>query len=88
MPGSGGRGNSAVNAAETAKLLHRYKPFTIAAVATAVSPGSALARMRDAGEYTDLTEGEMLDEELVLLKALEMDDDCLFFAAIRTIPSR
>lgn len=88
MPGSGGRGNSAVNAAETAKLLNRYKPFTIAAVATAVSPGSALARMRDAGEYTELTEGEMLDEELVLLKALEMDDDCLFFGshAHNTIP--
>ena len=81
MLGAGGRGNSAINATETAKLLNRYKPFTIAAVATAVSPESALARMRDAGEYVELTEGEMLDEELMLLKSLDMDDDCMFFGS-------
>lgn len=88
MLGVGGKGNSRINVAETAKLLNRYKPFTIAAVATAVSPGSRLAAMRDAGEYVELTEGEMLDEELMLLEALEMDDDCLFFGShpYNTIP--
>ena len=88
MLGVGGKGNSAINVAETAKLLNRFKPFPIAAVATAVSPDSELARMRDAGAYVELTEGEMLDEEIMLLKALDMDAECLFFGShpYNTIP--
>lgn len=81
MMGVGGKGNSRMNVEATAKLLNRFKPFTIAAVATAVSPGSALAGMRDAGEYVELTEGEMLEEEIMLLKALDMDADCFFFGS-------
>ena len=81
MMGVGGKGNSRINVEETARLLNRFRPFTIAAVATAVSPGSALAAMRDAGEYVELTEGEMLDEEIMLLRALDMDADCLFFGS-------
>ena len=81
MIGAGGKGNSEINVAETARLLNRFKPFTIAAVPTAVTPGSELARMRDAGEYVELTEREMLEEELMLLKALDVDGSCFFFAS-------
>lgn len=88
MMGVGGKGTSEINVAETAKLLNRFKPFTIAAVATAVTPDSELAAMRDRGEYVELNEGEMLQEELMLLKALEVNDDCLFFGShpYNTIP--
>lgn len=37
--------------------------------------------MRDRGEYVELNEREMLDEELMLLKSLAMNDDCFFFGS-------
>ena len=88
MMGAGGKGTSEINVAETAKLLNRYKPFTIAAVATAVTPGSELAAMRDRGEYVELNEREMLEEELMLLRALAVEDNCFFFGShpYNTIP--
>lgn len=81
MLGAGGKGNSEINVAETAKLLNLYKPFTVAAVSMGVTPDSALARIRDAGEYVELTEKELIEEELLLLKALDMNDDCFFFGS-------
>ena len=88
MIGAGGKGTSEINVAETAKLLNKYKPFTIAAVPTAVTPDSELAAMRDRGEYVELNEREMLEEEIMLLRALEVDDDCFFFGShpYNTIP--
>lgn len=50
---------------------------------SAVSPGSELARMRDAGEHIELNEREMLQEEPLLLNSLDADGDC-FLAAIPT----
>ena len=81
MLGAGGKGNSEINVAETAKLLNRYKPFTVAAVSMGVGPESELARIRDAGEYVELTEKELIEEEILLLKALDMDDHCFFFGS-------
>ena len=80
--------HSEINVAETAKLLNRYKPFAIAAVPTAVTPDSELAAMRDRGESVELNEREMLEEEIMLLRALDVDDDCFFFGShpYNTIP--
>lgn len=61
MLGAGGKGNRAANVATTAQLLNRFKPFTIATVATAVPSGNRLAAMRAAGAYKELTKAELLD---------------------------
>lgn len=78
MCGIAGKGNSEANAAATAKLLNTYKPRMVSLVSTAVSPGTPLSDMRDRGEYVQLTERELVEEELMLLRALDMDDDCFF----------
>ena len=81
MTGVAGKGNSEENVKATAALLNQIKPKIVAVLSTAVSPDSPLAAMRDAGEYIELTEREMAEEEIMLLEALEMDDDCFFFAS-------
>lgn len=81
MTGVGGKGNSEINVRETAKLLNMYHPFIVAVLSTAVSPGSELERLRDAGAYVELTEREMLEEEILLLDSLDMEDDCFYFGS-------
>lgn len=81
MNGIAGKGNSEISVAATAKLLNKYKPKMVALLSTAVSPGTPLEGMRDRGEYVELTEREHIEEEILLLKSLDMDDDCFFFAS-------
>lgn len=78
MLGIAGKGNSEANAAATAKLLNKYKPKMVSLTTTSVSPGTPLEALRDSGEYVQLTEREVVEEELMLLRALELDDDCFF----------
>lgn len=79
MFGLGGAGTGDISARETAKMLNKNMPFVISAVPTAISPGSDLARMRDAGEYHMPTERELIEEELLLLQQLDPDKSCYFF---------
>lgn len=81
MNGIAGKGRSEVSVAATAKLLNAHKPKMVALLSTAVSSGTPLEEMRNRGEYTELTEREQIEEELMLLQALEMDDDCYFFGS-------
>lgn len=87
MPGIGGKNNSETNARETAKLLNARKPFMILAT-RAVMPGTPLEKMRDFGEYAELTEREIVEEELALPDAHDMDDNCYFFGShsYNTVP--
>lgn len=79
MFGLGGKTKGAVSAAETAKLLNENMPFVISAVPTAIPPGSELEQMRNAGEYCMPDERELLEEEIMLLQAIEPSESCYFF---------
>ena len=79
MFGLGGKGNGAISAQETAKMLNRNMPFVISAVPTAITEGSDLERMRDNGEYTMPSEKELIEEELMLLQLIEPSQSCYFF---------
>lgn len=81
MFGVAGRGNYRKNAAETIKLLNRFRPKMILTMSTAVQEGTPLEQMVESGEFEIPTEREMLDEELIYLENLKMDDDCLYFGA-------
>ena len=81
MFGVAGKGNYRENASETIRLLNRFKPKMILTMSTAVQKGTPLDEMVENGEFEIPTEREMLDEELLYLKNLEMDDDCLYFGA-------
>jgi len=80
MMGIGGKGKSAENVKETAKLLNTYKPYRVSALSTSVLKGSELAELRDKGEYIELTEREMVEEEKMLLRSLDIED-CIFFGS-------
>ena len=77
MLGIGGKGKSEENVRETVKLLNTYQPYRISVLSTSVLKGSELADIRDQGEYTELTEREMVEEEKLLLRSLEVED-CIF----------
>jgi len=78
MVGVAGRGNGARNMEPTVKLLNETRPYMISIMPTSVTPGSRLEAMCDRGEFVEPTEGEMLEEEIALLKALTYDDAFLF----------
>lgn len=81
MIGVAGKGNSEANVQATARLLNAHQPHIVAPIGTSVTEGSPLADLRDAGEYVELSEAEMIEEEIALVEALQMDDDVLFFGS-------
>lgn len=81
MPGVAGRGNGEANALATAKLLNTIKPFSVLIFTTSVADDSDLAKIRDRGEFTEATERENFEEIKLLLRSLDMPDDCFFFGS-------
>lgn len=81
MGGIAGKGKSRENAEASARLLNQYKPGIVSWISTSVTEGTLLAEMRDRGEYVELTEREQLEEEILFLRALDMEDDCFFFGS-------
>lgn len=73
MMGIGGKGKSKENVEETVKLLNKHKPYRVSALSTSVLRGSELAEIRDRGEYVELTEREMVEEEKLLLRSLDIE---------------
>lgn len=80
MLGVAGKGNGEVNVRETVKLLNRIPPFLVSALTTSAAPGSDLARLRDEGVFVEQTERETLEEEMLLIRSLEVED-CYFFGS-------
>lgn len=78
MMGIAGRGKSEENAQATAKFLNHYPPQVINIMSTTINQGSKLAQYEDQGRFVQATEGEMLEEQLVLLKNLEMPDQVTY----------
>lgn len=80
MMGIGGKGHSKENVEATADLLNKYPPYRVSALSTAVLHGSELEELCNKGEYEQLTERELVEEEKMLLRALKIDD-CIFFGS-------
>ena len=64
----------------TAALLNKYPPYRVSPLSTAVLRGSELEELCDKGEYVQLTERELVEEEKMLLRALKIND-CIFFGS-------
>lgn len=78
MQGVKGRGKSIENARATAKFLNAYPPIGIFVMSTAIQPGSKLYDMAESGEFVETTNRENIEEQLELLRNLEMPDDTLY----------
>ncbi len=81
MLGVAGRDTGIINTEATIELLSTFKPYMVSIMPTSVTPGSELEEICDNGEYVELTELEMLQEEIAFLKALNVDDSCYFFGS-------
>lgn len=79
MPGIAGHGKYKENAEATSKLLNRYKPHIIWYTATSVIPDTELYDLRNEGKFEEVTEREMIEEELLFLKKLDLDGDSIFY---------
>ncbi len=66
------------NAAATAELLNRTKPYLIFTGTIHADPGCPLYDDMQSGAFVESSFGEYLDEEEALLRALTLDD-CFFF---------
>lgn len=78
MMGVSGKGNGSKNIEATAKLLNEFPPYMISLMPTSVTPGSELEAITDSGEYVELTERELLEEEKDFLRALTFEDAYFF----------
>ncbi|MSS77476.1 radical SAM protein [Anaerococcus sp. AGMB00486] len=78
MQGIKGRGKSKENAKETAKFLNTYSPIGIFIMSTDVQYGSLLFKMREEGKFQETTNRENLEEQIELLKNLNVPGDVLY----------
>ncbi len=81
MLGVAGRDAGLQNTEATIDLLSTFEPYMLSIMPTSVTPGSELEEICDKGEYVELTELEMLREEIRFLEALKVSDDCVFFGS-------
>lgn len=81
MLGVAGRDAGIQNTKSTIDLLSKHKPYMVSIMPTSVTPKSELEEICNNGDYIELTELEMLQEEIKFLEALDVDDDCYFFGS-------
>lgn len=78
MQGVKGASKSKENASKTAKFLNTYPPIGIFIMSTDVQYGSLLYEMREDGRFEETTNRENLEEQLELLKSLDVPGDVLY----------
>lgn len=78
MQGVAGNGNSKENARETAKFLNLYPPIGIFIMSTDIQRGSKLYKMREEGDFKETTNRENLEEQIELLKNLDVPGNVLY----------
>lgn len=81
MLGVAGKNAGIENTKATIDLLSKYNPYMVSIMPTSVSPNSELEIICNNGDYEELTELEMLNEEIAFLKSLDVHDDCFFFGS-------
>lgn len=79
MAGIAGKEDSFTHAEETAALLNKHQPRSVAPLTTTVHPNTELADEVLRGEFVPLTEGDILLEEIHLLEHLDLHPKALFF---------
>ena len=76
--GIAGKGKSDINVKQTAELINAFPPYMVSVMPLSVTKGSDLEKLRDAGEFVESTELEMLEEEKKLLRLLDVGDAYFF----------
>lgn len=79
MGGAGGKKYREEHIRDTAKLLSSYPPKMISIITTGIATGTKLAEMRDNGEFVQLTEREIIEDEMALIDALDVPGQVYFF---------
>lgn len=76
--GLAGKGNGDIHIKETVALLNEIQPYMVSIMPVSAVPGSQLEAMQKRGEYEPPTEREMLEEEKVLLRSLNLEKAYVF----------
>lgn len=79
MGGAGGKKYREAHIRDTAKILSSYPPKMISIITTGIATGTKLAEMRDNGEFEQLTEREVIEDEIALIEALDVPGQVYFF---------
>ena len=79
MGGAGGKKYREEHVRDTAKLLSTYPPKMISIITTGIVTGTKLAEMRNNGEFVQLTEREIIEDEIALIDALDVPGQVYFF---------
>ena len=79
MGGAGGKKYREAHIRDTAKILSTYPPKMISIITTGIATGTKLAEMRDDGEFEQLTEREVIEDEIALIEALDVPGQVYFF---------
>ena len=79
MGGAGGRIYREAHIADTAKILSAYPPKMVSIITTGIASGTKLAEMRDNGEFVQLTEREIIEDEISLIEQLDVPNSVYFF---------
>ena len=59
--------------------MSTYPPKMISIITTGIATGTKLAEMRDNGEFVQLTEREIIEDEMALIDALDVPGQVYFF---------
>lgn len=79
MAGIAGKEDSFAHAEETAALLNKHQPLSVAPLTTGVQPNTELEEEVRRGEFVPLTEGDILLEEIHFLEQLHLKPRAWFF---------
>lgn len=79
MGGAGGKKYREEHVRDTAKLLSTYPPKMVSIITTGIATGTKLAEMRNNGEFVQLTEREIIEDEIALIDALDVPGQVYFF---------
>ena len=79
MGGAGGKKYTECHVKDTARLLNVYPPKMISIITTGIATGTKLAQMMDDGEFVQLTEREIIEDEMALIDALDVPGQVYFF---------
>jgi len=79
MGGAGGQKYREDHIKDTAKLLNAFPPRMISIITTGIATGTELARMRDDGEFIQLTEREIIEDEIALIDELDVPSHVYFY---------
>ena len=79
MGGAGGKSFRESHITDTAELLNSYPPKMISIITTGIASGTELARMRDSGEFIQLTEREVIEDEISLIEKLDVPNSVYFY---------